>query len=86
MTFLLPKYRKLLPLSHYTFIKDAVKHEKTINNITVCLKITNTKQKKIYIEIVDHGKVTETYVAEILQNKIYCDKFIYLKTSMMEFI
>ena len=32
--------------------------------------ITNTKQKEIYIEMVDHGKVTETYVAEILWNKI----------------
>ena len=30
----------------------------------------------------DHDKVTETYVAEILQNKIYYDKFIYLKTSI----
>ena len=34
--------------------------------------------------MVDQGKVTETYVAEILQNKIYCDKFIYLKTSINE--
>ena len=32
--------------------------------------------------MIDHGKVTETYVAEILQNKTYCDKFIYLKTSI----
>ena len=24
--------------------------------------------------MIDHSKVTETYVAEILQNKIYCDK------------
>ena len=30
--------------------------------------------------MVEHGKVTETYVAETRQNKIYCDKFIYLKT------
>ena len=29
--------------------------------------------------MVEHGKVTETYVAETLQNKIYCDKFISLK-------
>ena len=48
--------------------------------------MTNTKQKEIYIEMIDHGKVTETYVAEILQNKIYCDKFIYLKTSIIEVI
>ena len=33
-----------------------------------------------------HGKVTDTYVAEILQNKIYCDKFIYLNTSVTEVI
>ena len=43
--------------------------------------ITNTKQE-IYIETIYHAKMTETYVAEILQNKIYCDKFIYLKTSV----
>ena len=36
--------------------------------------------------MIDHGKVTETYVAEILQNKIYCDKIIYLKTSINEVI
>ena len=34
--------------------------------------------------MVDHGEVTETYVAEIIQNKIYCDKFIYLKASVYE--
>ena len=33
-----------------------------------------------------HGKVTETYVAEILQNEIYCDKFIYLNTSVTDVI
>ena len=43
--------------------------------------ITNTKQKYIYIETVDHGKVNK-----ILQNKIYCDKFIYLKASINEVI
>ena len=32
MTCLLPKYWKILPRSHYTFIKYAVKHKKTINN------------------------------------------------------
>ena len=42
----------------------------------------NTKQKEIFIGMIHHGKVTETYFAEILQNKIYCDKFIYLKTSI----
>ena len=36
--------------------------------------------------MIDHGKVTETCVAEILQNKIYCDKFLYLKTSINEVI
>ena len=36
--------------------------------------------------MVDQGKVTETYVAEILQNKICCDKFVYLKTSISEVI
>ena len=46
--------------------------------------ITNTKQKEIFIETIDHGKVTETYVIKILHNKIYCDKFIYLKTSINE--
>ena len=48
--------------------------------------ITNTNQKEIYIETIDHGKVTETYVAEILQNKIYSDKFIYFKTSTNEVV
>ena len=46
----------------------------------------NTKQKGIYIEMIDHGKVTETYVAEVLQNKRYSDQFIYLKTSINEVI
>ena len=36
--------------------------------------------------MIDHGKVDETYVAEILQNKMYRDLFIYLKTSINEFI
>ena len=48
--------------------------------------ITNTKQKEIYIEAIDHGKATETHVAKILQNKVYRDKLIYLKTSIKEFI
>ena len=48
--------------------------------------IPNTKQKEIYIKTIGHGKVTETYVVEILQNKIYCDKCIFLKTSVNEFI
>ena len=48
--------------------------------------ITNTNQNEIYIETIDHGKVTKTYVAEILQNKIYRDKFIYFKTSANEVI
>ena len=50
------------------------------------MKYHNTKQKEIYNETKDHGKVTETYVAEILQNKIYCNKFIYLNTSVNELI
>ena len=48
--------------------------------------ITSTKQKEIYIDTIDHDKVTEVYVAKILQNKIYCDKFINLKTSINEVI
>ena len=52
----------------------------------ICLKYTDTKQKKIYIETTNHGKVTETYFAKILQNKIYWDEFIYLKTSFNEVI
>ena len=44
--------------------------------------IRNTKQKEI--ETIDHDKMTKTYVAEILQNKICCDKFIHLKTSINE--
>ena len=40
-------------MSH-TFIDHAVKHKKTINNIT------NKKQKEIYNETIDHGRVTET--------------------------
>ena len=44
------------------------------------------KTTEIYIETIDHEKVTETYVAEILQYKIYCGKCIYLKTSINETI
>ena len=36
--------------------------------------------------MIDHGKVTETYVVEILQNKIYCNKFIKLKASVNQVI
>ena len=36
--------------------------------------------------MVDHHNVTETYVAEILQNEIYCEIFISLKTSVNEVI
>ena len=36
--------------------------------------------------MINHGKVNETYAAEILQNKIHCDKFIYLITSVNEAI
>ena len=36
--------------------------------------------------MLDHGNVTESCVTEILQNKIYCDKFIYLKTSINKVI
>ena len=43
-------------------------------------------KKEICNETIDHGKVTETYVADILQNKICCNKFIYLKTSIKEVI
>ena len=46
--------------------------------ITVCLKYHKQKQKEIYNETIDHGRVTE-----ILQ--IYHDKFIYLNTSINEF-
>ena len=42
--------------------------------------------KIIYIETMDDGKVTRTYVAEILQNKISCSKFIYLKSYINEAI
>ena len=31
------------------------------------INITNKKQKEIYKETIDHGRVTETQVAEILQ-------------------
>ena len=47
--------------------------------ITVCLKYHKQKQKEIYNETIDHGRVTE-----ILQ--IYHDKFIYLNTSSNEVI
>ena len=43
-----------------------------------------TKQKEIYIETIDHENVTETYVAEMLENKIHCGKWIYLKASINE--
>ena len=36
--------------------------------------------------MIDHSKVTETYVAEILPNKIYFDKFILLNTYIKEVI
>ena len=48
--------------------------------------ITNINQKEIFNETIDHGKVIKIYVAEILQNKIYCDKFIYLNISINEVI
>ena len=35
-----------------------------IINITICLKNHKKKQKQIYIETIDHDKVTETDVAE----------------------
>ena len=44
--------------------------------------IAKAKQREIYIETIDQDKVTEAYVVEILENKIYCGKFIYLKTSI----
>ena len=86
MACLLPKYWKLFQLSHYTFIYDAAKHKKSYKWLIsqFVSNIKNTKEKEIYIKMVDHGKVTETYVAEIIQNKIYCDKFIYLKASVNE--
>ena len=31
----------------------------------------------MYIEKIDYGRVTETYISEMLQNKKYCDEFIY---------
>ena len=62
MTCLLPKYWKLLPLSH-TFIDHAVKHKKTINNNNIIIIIIFTE---IYNETIDHGRVTETQVAETL--------------------
>ena len=36
--------------------------------------------------MIDHGKVNETIVAEILQNKIHYGKFIYLKAHVNEII
>ena len=36
--------------------------------------------------MIAHGKINEIYVAETLQNKIYSDKFIYLKASFNEVI
>ena len=84
MTCLLPKHWKLESLYIY---EHAVKHKKIVNNQYHSLfEISNTKQKEIYIETIDHGRVTETYVAEILHNKIYCDKIICLKVSFNEFI
>ena len=46
-----------------------VKHKKTINNYNYfkfVWNITSAKEKEIYIETIDQGKVTETYVDEIL--------------------
>ena len=60
MICLLPKYWKLLPLSH-TFIDHAVKHKKLWKiNITVCLKYHKQKANKIFNEAIGHGRVTET--------------------------
>ena len=36
----------------------------------------------MYIETIDHEKVNETCVAEIIQNKIYCGKCTYLEPSI----
>ena len=36
--------------------------------------------------MIDHQKVTETYVVDILENKIYCGTCIYLKPSVNEVI
>ena len=49
-------------------------------------KNNNKKQKEIYAETIYHEKVTETYVADILQDKIYCGVCIYLKTTIKEVI
>ena len=56
MTCFLPKCRKRMPLSH-TFIDHAVKHKKTSQFVW---NIINKKQKEIYNETMDHGRVTET--------------------------
>ena len=50
-------------------------------------EISQTQNKaKSNIKTIYHGKVTETYAAEILQNKIYNDNIIYSKTSINEVI
>ena len=36
--------------------------------------------------MIDHNQVNKTYVAEILQSKIFCGKCIYLKTCIDEVI
>ena len=60
MTWLLPKDWKLLPLSH-TFIDHAVKQKNYKYLISQFVSnITNKKQKEIYNETIDHGRVTET--------------------------
>ena len=41
--------------------------------------------KKNNIEAINHGKVTETYVAEIFYFEIYCGNCICLKTSINKF-
>ena len=56
MTYLLPKYWTLVPLSHYTFIDHAVNHKiLSLINTTFCLKISQ-KQNKVLDLAVRYAK------------------------------
>ena len=72
----------------YAFIDHAVKHKKTTKNRCQSLfEISQTKNKnKSKLKKIDHGRVTETYLAELLKyfSCFYHEKFIYLNTSTNE--
>ena len=73
---LFAKILKTAATEPYTYIDHANIISQFVRNIT------KAKQKDTYIETIDHDKLSETWIAEILYNKIYCGKCIFIKTSI----